>query len=84
MPVTRKVEEMHGQDFATRAEARHCVFDYIEGCYNTTRLHSSLDYKSPNQFEREYNVKSTKAANEKLPTSLSSNSQAARLNKRAA
>lgn len=30
-----KVEETHGQDFATRAEARHCVFDYIEGWYNT-------------------------------------------------
>ena len=79
-----KVEETHGQDFATRAEARHCVFDYIERWYNTTRLHSSLDYKSPNQFEREYNAKLTRAANEDLPASSSSNSQSARLSKRAA
>ena len=47
-----KVEQTQGQDFATRAEARHCVFDYIEGWYNTTRMHSSLDYQSPAQFER--------------------------------
>lgn len=79
-----KVEETHGQDFATRAEARHCVFDYIEGWYNTTRMHSSLEYKSPTQFEREYNTKLTKAANENLPISSSRNSQSARLNKRAA
>ena len=28
-----KVEETHGQDFATHAEAKHCVFDYIKGWY---------------------------------------------------
>jgi len=27
---------------ATRAEATHSVFGYIEGWYNTTRMHSSL------------------------------------------
>ncbi len=51
-----KVEETHGQDFATRAQASHCVFAYIEGWYNTTRMHSSLGYKSPNQFDRDYHV----------------------------
>jgi putative transposase len=39
-----KVEETHGQDFVIRAEATHCVFGYIEGWYNTTRMHSSLGY----------------------------------------
>ena len=42
-----KVEETHGQNFATRNEARHCVFAYIEGWYNTTRMHSSLGYRFP-------------------------------------
>ena len=79
-----KVEQTQGQDFATRAEARHCVFDYIEGWYNTTRMHSSLDYQSPAQFEREYNAKLTRPANEDLPAGSSRNSQAARLTKRAA
>ena len=59
-----KVEETHGQDFATRAQAKHCVFAYIEGWYNTTRMHSSLGYKSPAQFERNGDTKSIKAAND--------------------
>ena len=70
-----KVEETHGQDFATRAQAKHCVFAYIEGWYNTTRMHSSLGYKSPAQFERYCDTQSIKAAND---------SQSARLTKRAA
>jgi putative transposase len=77
-----KVEETHGQDFATRAEAKHCVFGYIEGWYNTTRMHSSLSYKSPAQFERECNAKA--AANDDPATVSRNNSQTARLNKRAA
>ena len=84
-----KVEETHGQDFATRAEARHSVFSYIEGWYNTTRMHSSLGYQSPIQFERACNAKLSKAANDDLSTSdlstvSSNNSQSARLTKRAA
>ena len=84
-----KVEETHGQDFATRAEAKHCVFAYIEGWYNTTRMHSSLNYQSPIQFERECNAKLIEAVNDDLSTSdlsttSSNNSQSARLTKRAA
>jgi putative transposase len=37
--------------FATRAEARSAIFDYIEGWYNRQRLHSSLGYLSPLEFE---------------------------------
>jgi putative transposase len=35
----------------TRAAARRMLFDYIEGFYNTHRLHSSLNNRSPLQFE---------------------------------
>jgi putative transposase len=38
--------------YATRQEARDDVIDYIEMFYNSTRLHSSLGYVSPNDFER--------------------------------
>ena len=79
-----KVEETHGQDFATRAQASHCVFAYIEGWYNTTRMHSSLGYKSPAQFERICDMKSVKAANDIPINALTNNSQSARLTKRAA
>ena len=75
-----KVEETHGQNFATRAEAKHCVFAYIEGWYNTTRMHSSLGYKSPVQFKRDCVAKTTAANDEQIIQ----DGDVARLNKRAA
>ena len=36
------------------AATRLSVFKYIETFYNTERLHQTLGYKSPNQFEAEY------------------------------
>jgi transposase InsO family protein len=39
------------EDFATRAEARAALFDYIEVFYNRQRLHSALGYQTPAQFE---------------------------------
>jgi transposase InsO family protein len=46
-----KYELIYHRRFATRAEARTAVFDYIETFYNRTRLHSSLAYLSPIAFE---------------------------------
>ena len=37
--------------FATRAQARTAIFEYIEAWYNRQRLHSSLGYLSPVEFE---------------------------------
>jgi len=39
--------------YRTRHEATLAVFEYIEGWYNPTRLHSTLGYKSPINFEQE-------------------------------
>jgi len=50
-----KYETVFGRSFATRAEARTAVFDYIETFYNRTRLHSSLGYVSPITFESQLN-----------------------------
>lgn len=50
-----KYEVVYHRRFATRAEARTAIFDYIETFYNRTRLHSSLDYNSPNRFESKLN-----------------------------
>lgn len=46
-----KVEAIHGERFATRSEAEMQVFEYIEVDYNRNRLHSTLGYVSPEQFE---------------------------------
>jgi putative transposase len=40
--------------FADVEQARSETFSYIEGYYNRVRLHSSLGYLSPEEFERAY------------------------------
>jgi transposase InsO family protein len=44
-------ELIEESDWHTHEEARRAVFDYIEVWYNRQRLHSSLDYKSPAEYE---------------------------------
>lgn len=46
-----KVEAIHGERLATRDEAKERVFEYIEVDYNRNRLHSTLGYVSPDEFE---------------------------------
>jgi transposase InsO family protein len=50
-----KYEVVYHQRFATFAEARNAIFNYIETFYNRTRLHSSLAYLSPITFEAQQN-----------------------------
>jgi putative transposase len=42
------------EHFENLAAARLSVFKYIETFYNTERLHQTLGYKSPNQFETDH------------------------------
>ena len=51
---TLKNEWVHHQKYKTRSQARTDIFSYIEGFYNTVRLHSSLGYLSPVEFESKY------------------------------
>lgn len=50
--ATLKAEALAGRTFATRAEARLAIFDYVETFYNRRRLHSALGYLSPVDFEQ--------------------------------
>jgi transposase InsO family protein len=52
---TLKTEWVYRQDYATREEARQSIFKYIECWYNRKRRHSSIGYKSPEQFEASLN-----------------------------
>ena len=46
-----KTERTDDTLYVSRDEAKADVIDYIEMFYNSHRLHSSLDYNSPNQSE---------------------------------
>jgi transposase InsO family protein len=48
---TLKTELIYLQNFNTRKEAELAVVNYIEEFYISIRLHSSLNYKSPKEFE---------------------------------
>jgi len=43
--------------FGDLEQARSEIFSYIEGYHNLRRLHSSLGYKSPMEFEQELQTK---------------------------
>ena len=53
---TLKNEWVHHQQYKTRAEAKTDIFEYIEGFYNTVRLHSTLGYLSPVEFEANHQM----------------------------
>jgi transposase InsO family protein len=51
---TLKTELIHGRPYATRAEARADIFEYVEVFYNRERRHSALGYLSPVEYEARY------------------------------
>ena len=60
--ATLKKELIHQRHFRTRAEAKSAIFEFIESWYNRERLHSSLGYMSPVEFEAINNQQSTTMA----------------------
>lgn len=52
---TLKLELIYRYRFLTRRQAALAIFQYIEGFYNRKRLHSSLGYKSPLDYEATLN-----------------------------
>ncbi len=49
-----KAELLQDGIFETVEDARTEIFEYIEMYYNTVRLHSSLNYQSPCNYEKQY------------------------------
>jgi transposase InsO family protein len=52
---TLKQELIYRRTFASRAQARLAIFDFIETFYNRQRRHSSLNYRCPVDFENQNN-----------------------------
>lgn len=49
---TLKQELIYHYDFKTKEEAKLAIFEYIEVFYNRFRLHSTLNYQSPESVEQ--------------------------------
>jgi putative transposase len=49
--ATLKLELIDRRSWATRTQARRAVFDFVEIFYNRQRLHSSLNYMTPAEYE---------------------------------
>jgi transposase InsO family protein len=56
---TLKTELINRHSWSTRRAAKDAVVDYIEGFYNPKRLHSSLGYVSPIEFERMHTIETS-------------------------
>jgi putative transposase len=48
-----KQERVHWKNYQTRHEAQQDILNYISMFYNSHRLHSTLDYMSPNDYEKQ-------------------------------
>jgi transposase InsO family protein len=52
--ATLEKDLLRRRSFRTKQEARTAIFDYLETFYNRERLHSTLGYRSPEEFERDH------------------------------
>ncbi|MCP4205302.1 MAG: IS3 family transposase [bacterium] len=50
--LIKTVKTELGREFLSHQLAQRQLFEYIEGFYNTRRLHSGLDYRTPAEVER--------------------------------
>lgn len=50
---TLKHEEVHIKEYESYNDALQNIHQFIEDVYNTKRLHSSIGYKPPNEYEKE-------------------------------
>ena len=48
---SRKVECLHGMEFRNQRQAKDATLDWLLW-YNGSRMHSTLNYLSPAQFEQ--------------------------------
>ncbi len=54
-----KVELVYEKKYETRSEVARSIFEYIEIFYNRQRMHSALNFQSPDAFEASFNQSAT-------------------------
>lgn len=60
--ASSKKELIYLEKFKTREEAIKRIYEYIEFFYNRKRIHSSIGYHTPTEYERMYYESSKKVA----------------------
>lgn len=61
-----KAELLEDGVFESVEQARSETFSYVEGYYNRARRHSSLAYKTPDEFEREWEINTKGESSERV------------------
>lgn len=56
---TLKTEHVYFERYQTREQAKQSIFEYVEVFYNRQRRHSTLNYKTPLTFEKNYQQQSS-------------------------
>jgi len=54
-----KREWLNRFDILNLSHAKALIFEYIEAFYNTQRVHGTLDYLTPTEFEKQYDLSET-------------------------
>jgi putative transposase len=60
--ATLEKDLLRRRSFRTGQQARTAIFDYIESFYNRERLHSTLGYRSPEEYEHHHHERSDRTS----------------------
>jgi putative transposase len=74
--ATLECELIARRSWRTKDDARRALFVWIEGWYNPRRMHSSLGYDSPKDYERRLITLPRRGRKHGFPTAASGSSQA--------
>jgi len=67
---TLKAEEVNGKAYQSLEDAKSKIGAFIDHIYNARRLHSSIGYKPPIEFEDDFNQARQQEINPTMPMSL--------------
>ena len=66
---TLKAEEVDGKAYRSLEDAESRIGAFIDYVYNARRLHSSIGYKPPIEFDDEFRQARKREANQPIPVS---------------